>query len=245
MQFYNAEIFHARQSPSKNKFAYKGLYFSFWLDEEGVFNRPFFSWQRWNLFSFYREDHAQGCSEGLRAWAFKQLEKAGLSDFKGRIRLVTMPRMLGYVFNPVSFWYCYEEDHLKAVICEVNNTFGEGHNYVVIDPMENKNRAMDKVFHVSPFYPVKGTYQFDFTRENFVSIQYQSEFGHFIATMKGEEFNGSLLKLFLNYPLYTFLVVFLIHYQALKLFFKKVPFFKKPKQRNEKTTFEYLKEESQ
>ncbi len=244
MQFYNAEIFHARQLPRKNQFSYKGLYFSFWLDEEGISSLPFFSWQKWNLFSFFREDHAEGRPLELRAWAIEQLEKAGLKNFEGRIRLVTMPRMLGYVFNPVSFWYCYEGEHLKAVICEVNNTFGEGHNYVVLDPLENKNRPMDKVFHVSPFYPVKGTYQFDFTQENFVSIQYRSEFGHFIATMKGHEYQGSLLRLFLSHPFYTFLVVFLIHYQALKLFLKRIPFFSKPKQRSEKTSFEYIKGES-
>lgn len=245
MRFYKAEIFHARTGRFKNSFRYGGLYFDFWLDEEGLSSPRYFSWEQFNLFSFYRKDHGDRTDGSLKDWALGQLEKAGLHDFKGRIRLVTMPRILGYVFNPVSFWYCYDGDQLKAVICEVNNTFGESHNYVVLDPLEKKESPLEKVFHVSPFYSVKGNYRFDFTRENFVAIHYESENGPFVATLKGqpiEEQELSLLRLFFSKPFYTVIVVFLIHYQALKLFLKKVPFYPKPKQREPRTTFEYLKD---
>lgn len=240
MQFYKAKIFHARKGPTQNRFSYGGLYFSFWLDEEGGESPRFFSWESFNLFSFFRKDHGNRDGGPLRRWALDQLNHAGLKDFKGRILLVTMPRMLGYVFNPVSFWYCYDNEELKAVICEVNNTFGEGHNYVVLDPLKQSRKPMDKWFHVSPFYPVRGQYQFDFSKEDFVSIEYQSDQGQFIATMKGTPYQESLFKLFLSKPLYTLLVVFLIHYQALKLFVKRTPFFTKPKQRAEKTTYKYI-----
>lgn len=244
MQFYKAKVFHARQGPTHNRFTYGGLYFSFWLSEEGEEAPRFFSWERFNLFSFYRKDHGKRDGTSLREWALEQLEQAGLNNFKGKIRLVTMPRMLGYVFNPVSFWYCYEGEELKAVICEVNNTFGESHNYVVRDPLKKKKAPMDKWFHVSPFYPVQGQYMFDFSIEDFVSIEYKSEHSHFIATMKGTPYQGSLITLFLSKPLYTLLVVFLIHYQALKLFMKRTPFFTKPKQRKELTTFRYIEGDS-
>ena len=208
-------------------------------------DRCIFTWEGFNLFGFYRKDHGDRDGKPLKEWAMSQLAKAGISDFKGKIKLVTMPRILGYVFNPVSFWYCYEGETLKAIICEVNNTFGESHNYVVCNPKEKNKTPMEKVFHVSPFYSVKGHYQFDFSKENFVSIHYQSEHGPFIASLKGTpipEKDLSLLKLFLSFPFYTLLVVFLIHYQALKLFIKRVPFYTKPRQRSERTTFRYIEE---
>jgi hypothetical protein len=248
MQFFKAEIFHARQGKWTNKFRYRGLYMDFWLaeEEQGHHYGRFFSWESFNLFSFYKRDHGGRDGSSLRDWAKEQLCKAGIDNFNGQIKLTTMPRLLGYVFNPVSFWHCYEKDHLVAVICEVNNTFGESHNYVVQNPLENKEAPMEKVFHVSPFYSVKGRYRFNFTKKDFVSISYESEHGPFIATLKGspiEEGSWPLLKLFLSNPLYTFFVVFLIHYQALRLFIKRVPFYPKPKQGFEKTTYKYLREE--
>lgn len=236
MQLYKAKIYHTRFAPVKNSFTYKGFYFSFWLDEfeSGEIKTPhFFSWRGFNLFSFSEKDHGfKEKGKSLKEWAQLQLGKAGIENFQGRVQLVTLPRILGYVFNPVSFWFCYEGDFLKAVIAEVNNTFGESHNYVVVDPLNNLEKPMEKVFHVSPFYPVQGQYRFNFAEENHVMIKYSSKQGEFIAGMVGEPVKMTSFivpKLFFSYPLYTLWIVFLIHYQALKLYIKKVPFFRKPK----------------
>lgn len=248
MQFFKATIRHSRSAPVKNSFSYKGFYFSFWLDEMGESGPRFFSWEKFNLFSFYQSDHGWGHSfyedpKALHSWAKQELERAGIQEFKGRILLVTLPRVMGYVFNPVSFWYCYDEESLKAVICEVNNTFGEGHNYIVVDPKQNSDMAMKKSFHVSPFYPVKGEYRFNFEKENRVIIKYSSDQGNFMASLEGEKIKHSrffLISLFLQHPFYTFFIVALIHFQALKLFLKKVPFHKKPDPPEVPSTTEYL-----
>lgn len=229
MQFYKSEIYHKRWSPKEHSFNYSGLYFTFWLDEAGKSDRTWFSWERFNLFSFYRKDHGFKDHRSLYEWATHILREAGIEDFSGRVLLATMPRILGYVFNPVSFWYCYEGDECVAVICEVNNTFGESHNYVVPRPHDKKGVAMEKIFHVSPFYPTQGQYFFNFTREDYVGISYESDQGRFYASLKGEKYDGSLLKLFLRHPFFTLFAVFAIHYQALKLFIKKATFYKKPK----------------
>ncbi len=229
MQFYKSEIYHKRWSPQEHTFSYRGLYFSFWLDEEGKGALPFFSWEGFNLFSFYRKDHGNRDGSSLYEWASSLLGEAGIESFSGRIKLVTMPRLLGYVFNPVSFWYCYEGDECLAVICEVNNTFGESHNYIVKNPQENKDTTMEKVFHVSPFYPNKGTYQFNLAESDFIGIRYESDQGKFFASLKGYEYNDSLLALFFKNPFFTMFVVWAIHYQALRLYMKKAKFFKKPR----------------
>lgn len=234
MQLYKAKIYHTRFSPVKNSFTYKGFYLSFWLDElENKASLPFFSWNKFNLFSFYERDHGDKLGVlSLRSWVLKQLEKANIKDFKGRIQLVTLPRMFGYVFNPVSFWYCYEGENLTAVVAEVNNTFGETHSYVVKEPLSNVEKPMKKAFHVSPFYPVEGIYKFNFSEENHVIIKYTSEEGEFIAGMVGDPQRMSrflIPKICFSYPFYTLWIVILIHFQAFKLFIKKVPFFKKPK----------------
>lgn len=245
MQLYKAKIYHSRFSPVRNSFTYKGFYLSFWLEElESKKPWPFFSWNKFNLFSFYERDHGDRLGEGtLRSWVLEQLDKAEIANFEGRIQLVTLPRVLGYVFNPVSFWYCYEGQELIAVVAEVNNTFGETHSYVVKDPKGNVEKPMKKAFHVSPFYPVQGTYKFNFSEENHVIIKYTSEEGEFIAGMLGSPQNMTrflIPRLFLSFPFYTLWIVFLIHYQALRLFLKKVPFFKKPKPPTVGSSVHYL-----
>lgn len=248
MQLFKAIVYHTRFAPIKNSFSYKGFFLSFWLDEfergEGQKELPpFFSWNRFNLFSFFNKDHGfKADNKSLRSWALEQLSKAGIENFEGRIQLLTLPRVFGYVFNPVSFWYCYEGDNLKAVIAEVNNTFGESHNYVVVDPLNNNEKPMKKAFHVSPFYPVEGEYRFNFSEPHHVVIKYKSNQGEFIAGMKGIPVpmgNFVVPKLFFSHPFYTLWVVFLIHVQALKLFLKKVPFYKKPNPPKAQTSVHY------
>ncbi len=242
---FKAKIYHKRFHPKVNEFTYGGFFIRFQLDKMNSMSSRFFSINRFNLFSFYEKDHGERDGSSLYTWAQKMLAAAGLNHFKGDLVLQTFPRVLGYVFNPVSFWYCYSENELLAVICEVNNTFGESHNYVLKKYPGSQVNTLEKQFHVSPFYPVSGKYEFNFKDQNFIHINYFDQGRLQLATsVQGTEIEWSdknLLKLFIQYPFYTFFVVVLIHFQAAKLFFKKINFYTKPQKLNKELTYEHIK----
>ena len=120
---------------------------------------------------------------------------------------------------------------MTAVICEVNNTFGESHSYVIRNQI-NKTATLPKEFHVSPFYDIKGDYEFDFQKNNFVKINYYFDNKlQLITSISGEDISWNdfnLFKIFVRHPFYTIFVIFFIHYQAIKLFVKKNKYFPKP-----------------
>lgn len=239
---YNAKIHHKRFHPNVNEFNYSGYYMKFSLDEMHSLKSKLFSVNTFNLFSFYEADHGYKDGSSLKKWAVDMLNKSNVIDFNGQIILQTFPRVLGYVFNPVSFWYCYQEGKLLAVICEVNNTFGESHNYVLKNAPAEKIATLNKIFHVSPFYDIEGKYDFDFKTQNFVRINYSfNDKLQLTTSLKGQEIpftDQSLLKLFFKYPFYTIFIVFLIHLQALKLYMKKNKFYSKPEKANCEVTYE-------
>ena len=238
---FKASIFHKRFFPKENKFRYSGFYIKFSIDRLQSLKSLLFSVNRFNLFSFYEKDHGYKDGTQLDAWIRDTLGKAGITNFEGRIILQTFPRVLGYVFNPVSFWYCYKHEELTAVICEVNNTFGETHSYVISN-QNKKNVTLPKEFHVSPFYDIKGDYEFDFQKNNFVKINYYFDNKLQLTTsingkiISWNDFN--LFKIFLRHPFYTIFVILFIHYQAIKLYFKKNKYFPKPEKLNPNTTYE-------
>ena len=128
---FRAKIFHKRFLPQVNKFTYSGFYIKFSLENLQELESLLFSVNKFNLFSFYEKDHGYRDGTSLEVWANDILCKAGINNFSGSVVLQAFPRVIGYVFNPVCFWYCYDKDKLVAIICEVNNTFGESHNYVI------------------------------------------------------------------------------------------------------------------
>jgi DUF1365 family protein len=157
------------------------------------------------------------------------------------IHLLTIPGLLGYVFNPVSFWLCLDtQNRLIAVVAEVNNTFGGRHCYSCFkadfspiaydDTLEQR-----KVLHVSPFCKVEGHYRFKFclqAEKIRISIDYFDNSGEIILlttlNARKKTLNDKNLLFFLMaYPLMTMKVIGLIHYHALRLWLKKVPFFGK------------------
>lgn len=237
-----ASIYHKRFLPRTNEFSYSGYYIKFSLDELETLRSRVFGVNRFNLFSFYEKDHGYKDGSSLYKWAQDILEKAGATKFRGQVVLQTFPRVLGYVFNPVSFWYCYEKGELMAVICEVNNTFSESHNYVLLKNLGTQTNYLSKHFHVSPFYPIEGGYFFDFRTTSKVTIDYHIDKQLQLTTsISGKEIEFSdknLLKLFFKYPLYTFFIVALIHYQALRLFLKKIKFYSKPEKESSEVTYE-------
>ena len=156
----------------------------------------------------------------------------------GEIWLQTFPRVLGYVFNPVSFWFCHRRDgSLRAIVCEVNNTFGERHCYLLDAPAFGSELRADKVFHVSPFCQVEGGYRFRFMvtpgrARTVVRIDYDDGQGPLLQTSVSGALElasaASLRRALWRHPAMTLGVIARIHWQALRLWLKRVRFFHKP-----------------
>ena len=162
----------------------------------------------------------------------------GIDGADGEVWLHCYPRVLGYTFKPVSFWYCHRQDgSLRAIVVEVNNTFGERHCYLLDRPQYGVEQRATKVFHVSPFCAVEGGYRFRFMvtpdRSRTVArIDYDDSTGPLLETSVSgtlELLTAQMVRRALwAYPAMTLGVVARIHWQAVKLFFKKVRFFRKP-----------------
>lgn len=233
-------IRHKRLKPASHHFSYSGLFVRLPMvtgfKDEGFWFRR----NRLALLSFFDCDHGNGAAESL-GWIQQVLATFKVMDADGEIWLHTFPRMFGYVFKPVSFWYCERSDGtLRAVLVEVNNTFGERHCYLLENPDGSPIRAgqtlhSGKVFHVSPFNPVEGHYQFRFLVRNdrsLACIDYFDAEGCVLQTsMSGQHTPLSAKSVgqsLLRTPWFTIGVVLRIHWQALKLWLKKVPFYSKP-----------------
>ena len=236
---YKGKVGHARLGGISNAFAYESLFIYFPIHRRQELASRLFGYNQWRLFGYYDADHGDGGDP--EPWIRRILKDHHIDFADGDIYLHALPRILGFVFNPVSFWYCHDQQQqLRAVLCEVNNTFGERHCYLltaedkgVIDAETVLIR--EKVFHVSPFYPVNGHYEFKFARQaNFrrVQIDYWQDgqlslkthvSGHAMA-MK----DRNLLKLFAQLGWATVVVVARIHWQALKLWRQGVSFHRKP-----------------
>jgi len=238
-----AQVFHKRLLPSVNQFSYQVFYICFDISKVKNLCLKFFSLNRFNLFSFYEKDHGKRDGSSLDGWIKKLLLENNINCKIEKIFLMTHPRVLGYVFNPVSFWFCLNnEEKLIAVLAEVNNTFGENHNYFISNADyseigENQWFEANKQFHVSPFFEVKGIYKFRFIfNQNKIaaSIDYFSNSGQKnlltqVVCKKTDLTSKALLQQFFKIPLMTIKVVFLIHWQALKLLYKKNKYIPKPK----------------
>ncbi len=235
------QVGHERLSPKKNKFIYNIFAMSLPLSNLETETSLLFSINRWNLISLWFDDYGQRDGDSPIFWVKKILDSNGLKNINGEIILQTLPRVLGYAFNPISFWFCYDSEHvLRAVICEVNNTFGESHSYLVAHPNGDPIKHNDclkakKLLFVSPFFEVVGSYQFHFavcSNKCDISINYFSENEVQLKTFLSgnyEELNRrNLCKVLILYPLCTFGVIFKIHWQAVILWIKGIRFLKKP-----------------
>lgn len=237
-KLFKAKIYHKRFIPKVNEFVNSGFYIRFDIDKMNTLNSLLFKVNKFGLFSFYVRDHGYRNEDSLNSWAMEQLAKVNIKDID-RIELQTFPRVFGYVFNPVSFWFCYQGNDIVAVINEVNNTFGQSHIYIV----KNTKLKLPKEFHVSPFLDVKGIYEFNYAKSNSVQIDYYDEGELKLKTLiSGNEIewsNKNFLKLFVKNPFFTFAVVAHIHYQALKLYLKKIKFYKLPDKPIKDITYEW------
>lgn len=240
-QIVTAQVFHARTRPKRNAFRYGVYYLRLKLEELAApANCALFSLDRFNLFSVRGSDYQTGALPARDAVA-AALAEFGVSEADGQIELITMPRVLGFAFNPVSFWLCHDrQQNLRAVIATVNNTFGEQHRYLCCHADRHPIAADDwleakKIFHVSPFLAVGGTYRFRFAcppDKVAIWINHHDTEGLLLSTSligKTEPLSSArLLACFFRYPLVTVKVVALIHYQAVKLFLKGMRHYRKP-----------------
>jgi len=238
----DAVIVHRRLRPRENAFRYRVGYLCLGLDELASAAGRWLKVDRRGLVSFRRADHGARDGSDLRAWLRDILDGHSLAaTCDGDVVLMTMPRMLGYVFNPVSFWFCRDRaGALRAVLCEVNNTFGESHCYLV--HREDRGPILPgmwlegrKVFHVSPFLPVEGGYRFRFRLDDgcaHVDVNYHDAQGLMLATSVGGRREAlddrGVLRRFLGNPTMTLAVVARIHWQALHLWRKRAKFYRKP-----------------
>ncbi len=192
---------------------------------------------RRGLLSFHDRDHGDGGDDAL-AWLDGLLAGEGVHDADGEVWLHTYPRVLGFVFKPVSFWYCHRTDGtLAAIVAEVNNTFGERHCYLLAGAGLGYGRELvaRKVFHVSPFCDVQGEYRFRFMRtagRTVARIDHDDAEGPLLQTSVSGELQPltprSARAAFFGMPLMTVGVIARIHWQALRLWLKRVPFHGKP-----------------
>ncbi len=231
---YCGTVVHRRIKPVGHRLSYRVYYLLVDLDELPVLDGALrlFSHNRFNLLSLHDGDHGDGRGGSLRAHVERQLSAAGIEIGRGRIRLLAMPRVLGYVFNPISVYFCHREDGTPAAILyEVNNTFGQRHSYLArIDgngtaaPLRH---ACGKQLYVSPFIDMATTYRFA-TRppgDSFaLTIEQNDAEGPLLqaslTARRIELGDGALLQAFVTHPLLTLKVIGGIHWEALRLWLK-------------------------
>jgi DUF1365 family protein len=236
-QIVRGGVRHLRLRPARHGFEYRTFFLM--LPLRAMREHPFDALprNRAGLVSFHDRDHGDGRADCL-AWIEERLAAEGVNDADGEIWLQAYPRVLGYAFKPVSFWYCHRRDgSLAAIVAEVNNTFGERHCYLLTGLHLQWGRELkaDKVFHVSPFCAVSGDYRFRFVRAGnrvVARVELHDHDGPLLLTSVHGEMapatRACVRAAFISQPMMTLAVIGRIHWQALRLWIKRVPFLNKP-----------------
>ena len=240
------QVRHARTRPAPHAFAYKTYFLMLPLRAMRAAERlaaptaPTLRRNRRGALAFYDCDHGDGRADAL-AWIDELLLGQGIADATGEVWLHTYPRVWGFAFKPVNFWYCHDDaGALRAIVVEVNNTFGERHCYLLDHPGYGQTLEADKVFHVSPFCTLEGSYRFRFMRSaggdtdrTLACIDYHDNAGLLLKTSVSGVLEplapASLRKALWRYPAMSFGVIVHIHWQAWRLWRKRTPFISKPK----------------
>jgi DUF1365 family protein len=227
---YNGEVTHTRFKPVRHFLKYKTFSLLIDLDEINILDKSIgiFSHNKFNIFSFYDKDHGDRDGGNLKDWVISNLKKFQIKENITNIKVLCYPRILGYVFNPLSIFYCYEKDKLVAIFYEVKNTFNEQHTYIFkIKNNEEIIQKCRKKFYVSPFMDMETFYNFKLLNPNdklSVFIKQTDADGTILtATQTGDkkEFSYKQLAInFLKYPLMTIKIISSIHYEALLLWKK-------------------------
>lgn len=222
---YTGMVVHKRLRPKRHKLRYRVFSLLLDLDELPRLSLRWLAVNRWGLLSFRERDHGDGGP--LRTWVAARLAEAGMVA-DGPVRMLCYPRMLGYVFNPLTVYFCYRADgSLSAVIHEVHNTHGERHAYVLPAGDGIVRHSCAKTFFVSPFMPMDCVYNFTISppaQDVSVAILETDPAGPLLtATFAGERSeltDAALLRAVLAHPLMTLKVTVAIHWEAVKLLLK-------------------------
>lgn len=247
VQHIAGETYHGRRGATKNAFRYSIDYVL--IDAEAAVDTPaLFARNAGNLMSLQDTDHGGPPKDGRGAAWVRDVLRAYDVPNPTRIELLAQPRLLGHVFNPVSFWLCYDDaDILRTIIAEVTNTFGDRHSYLCRHADGREITKADtisaqKMMHVSPFQPIEGGYvfRFDIQPDSIaIWIDYSRGNGGLIATLTGARrpiSNASIIKAAFRRPFGSRRVLTLIHWQALKLWFKGATFRSQPAPPTEKVS---------
>ena len=236
---YSGLIIHKRFKPKKHFFSYKAFSLLLDLSEIKKIEKKisFFSYNKFNILSFYNVDHGPRDGTSPTKWVKKILLKKKININGGKIKLLCFPRFFGYVFNPLSVFYCYDKDSkLKAVLYEVKNTFNEQHTYLFKNLSSSRiiTHKCNKKFYVSPFIEMRTFYNFRLLKPGkkiSVMIRQSDKDGLLlVAYQEGKKINftsKNLMFQFLRHPLMSFKVILAIHFEAFRLWMKRVKYVKK------------------
>ena len=240
-QLATGVVRHRRLRPVENAFEYRTYFLM--LPMRSLRSQPCAELRRnrFGWLAFHDRDHGDGRADAL-SWLDELLQAEGIDDADGEVWLQTYPRVLGYVFKPVSFWFCQRADgSLAAILVEVNNTFGERHCYLLAGESlaYGHDLRSRKVFHVSPFSHVSGSYRFRFMRSRspdgercVARIDHEDAGGALLQTSLSGRLapltRASVRAAFFGMPMMSFGVIARIHWQALRVWAKRVPYVKKP-----------------
>lgn len=238
---FPGHVMHARLRPKVHKLAYKIYSLLLDLDELEALDRKLklFSVNRFNLFSFCEKDRGDGSTTPLRSQVEEAMRGAGVEPDGGAIRLLTMPRIVGWAFNPLTEFFCYNRsEQLVAILWEVDNTFHQRHGYMIpVDATQNGSivQSCDKAFYVSPFMDMKLRYEFEvLPPSDTLTIRINSfdDEGLLMTARhlarRVELTDAALLRAFFAIPFLTLRVVGGIHWEALKIWLKGIKLRKRP-----------------
>ena len=247
---YIGSVIHKRFKPKKHFFKYNVFSLFLDLDEINELDQKilFFSYNKFNILSFFDKDHGYRDGSSIKDWLINVLQKKNISTINIKIKILCYPRIFGYVFNPLSIFFIYDADSNPiAILYEVKNTFGEQHTYVFKIDIKNKQilNNCKKKFYVSPFMDLESKYFFKVLIPNerlSVIIDQRDKEGKLLfASQDGERVKLSsknLLISYLKHPLMTLKIISAIHYEALKLWIKGIKLVKKNLKIKNNTSYE-------
>ena len=236
---YNGTVIHKRFKPKTHFFKYSVFSLFIDLSELNQLDKTIniFSYNKFNLVSFYEKDHGNRDGSSLIEWVKKNLDENKINSEDIKIKLLCYPRIFGYVFNPLSVFYIYDNNEkLICILYEVKNTFGEQHTYIFKTDINHNliQHVCKKKFHVSPFIEMDCIYFFRLLKPgNKISViidQNDKEGKVLYASQDGirsEMTNANFIKSYLKHPLMTFKIIVAIHFEAFKLWTKGIKLIKK------------------
>ncbi len=245
-------VTHQRFFPFKYKFNYSltSLYIYHHELKSLDKNVKFFSYNKFNIFSFYEKDHGYRDHRSLNEFVTDILNKNSIKYNKLNFSILCFPRILGYVFNPLSVIYCFDQEKLIAVLYEVKNTHNEQHTYCFANyDLQNKaiyHHKCKKIFYVSPFIKMHCYYKFSIKQPSEKLSLLIEQFDNkdqkiLLASQVGKKryFSpATIMRSFIQNPLMTFRVIFGIHYQAFRILLKGGKYYSRDKKPTDSISFE-------